>query len=305
MTDVRVPDLQTVVQRLMRFWIAEGCFFVPSHDAPILAPLQHPRVFLGLFDDDGPRRTALLQPVRRPRDSRYGDQPYRLARHLQLQILLNPNPDDLMASYLRSLRAIGLQLDLHDVRFAESRWEMPALDTWGEGWSVRIDGMGVTRLTVLQAAGGVSLTPVRAEIVYGIERLTTCLAGAASAYDVPWASGGPSYGALHRHDEREHARFDLELVEVAGLDAAWRHGLESADRALAAGLGRTAFDAAMDALHALERQAARGVLPDAEYESRQADVAARVAAVVSAVVSARASRDDTAGARAARPEAKP
>ncbi len=266
MTDVLAPDLQTVVQRLMRFWIDEGCFFVPGHDAPVMAALQHPHIFLGLFDDVGRRRTALLQTVRRPQDSRYGDQPYRLARHLQLQIVLNPNPDDLMASYLRSLRAIGLQLDLHDLRFAESRWEMPALDAWGVGWSVRIDGMGVTRLTVLQAAGGVALTPVRAEIVYGIERLTTCLAGATSAFDVSWAPDGPSYGTLHWQDEREDARFDLELAEGADLDAAWGHALAAADSALAAGLSRTAFDAAMGALHVLERHMARGVLPAGAYE---------------------------------------
>ncbi len=282
MRDSAVSALQSLVLRLTRFWIDEGCYFLPGYDAPVVAALQHPRAFLTLFDND-PRCLAFLQTVRRPGDGRHGEQPYRLGHHLQLEVLLSPAPGDFMACYLRSLRAIGMQLDLHDLRFAESRWDLPALGAWGQGWSVRVDGMGVTRLTLLQAAGGTPLTPVRLEIVYGIERLATCLAGAASAYDVAWADDGPSHGALYRLDEAERSRYDMGVADPEALERCWYDALAAADTALAAGLAGVAYESAMAALFALERQAARGVLPAGGYQAGASEVAVRVAAVAASL----------------------
>lgn len=261
-------NLQDTVLRLTRFWVEEGCLVLPGADQPLAAGIEHPQAFAGLFGE-APYRRVFVQTVRRPADGRHGTQPYRLARHQQVVVLLRPAPDELLPIYLRSLRAVGAQLDLHDLRFAEGDWRSAVLDAWGLGWNVRLDGLGVTRVTWVQQAGGQSLDPVAAEITYGVERLVTCLAEAPSTYDIDWSAGGPRYGALRRRDEEEASRHAFAVVETETLRARFEGHREEAERCLAAALPGVAYEAVLRAADALAMLSARRAL--APGERRQAE----------------------------------
>lgn len=259
-------SLQDIALRLTRFWVDEGCRWLPAADLPLSAAVHHPQAFFGLLDTE-PVRWVGLQPVRRPRDGRHGEQPYRLAGHLQLEVLYQPAPDDLLALVLRSLRAIGFQIDLHDLRFAEGRWRSETIDAWGAGWNLRVDGLGVARITLLQAVAGAPLEPVCAEVTYGVERLATCVTGAASAYDLAWSSGGPSYRAVRAADEEEASRWAFELADVERLRRRLADGEAEARACLDQGLGRLAYEAAMAVDADLEVLAARAGLEVGEREA--------------------------------------
>lgn len=254
-----MSTIQDVVLGLTRFWVDQGCALLAAADQPVAAAVMHPQAFPLLFGA-APCRLVFAQSVRRPLDGRHGVQPYRLAKHLQVEVVLKPAPDDLLPRYLDSLRALGFQLEEHDVRFAEGRWRAPGLAAWGMGWNVRIDGLGVSRLTVLQEAGGAALAPVSAELVYGVERLATSLAGAAAVFDVPWTDAGPSYGDLRRQEEREMSRYAFEVAGIDQLSAALDAAAAEAERCLDAGLSVSGYEAALRASHTLDLLAARGAL---------------------------------------------
>lgn len=187
-----MPDhsFQSLTQTLLNFWAERDCLLEYPMDLEVGAGTMHPATFLRVLGPE-PWRVAYVQPSRRPADGRYGDNPFRLYKHYQLQVILKPSPLEVQEIYLDSLRAVGLDLTRHDIRFEEDNWESPTLGAWGVGWQVLLDGMEVTQFTYFQQAGGIELAPVSAEITYGLERLTMFLARQSSIFDIEW---GASFG---------------------------------------------------------------------------------------------------------------
>lgn len=253
------PSLQDVVLRLQRFWSQRGCLLLPGCDFGVPYATLQPDSFFRVLGAE-PWQAARLQPVRRPLDGRHGEHPYRLIKHLQLQVVLKPPPAEVETLYLESLAAVGLELELHDLRFVEWQWELVSLGARGRGWHALLDGLGVARLTYLERLADRDLDPASFEISYGLERLSMSLQAAESAFAVSWSEVGPDYGHLRRRDEQELSRY---VVEIADADAQ-RHRLETlrvdAERCLEAGLARAAYELAVKCLEPLDVLDARGDL---------------------------------------------
>jgi len=211
-----MQSFQELIFRLSEFWAREGCVLQQPYDLEVGAGTMHPDTFLRVLGPE-PWKVAYVQPSRRPADARYGDNPFRLGKHNQFQVILKPNPKDIQALYVRSLEALGLDLTQHDLRFEEDNWEAPTLGAWGVGWQVMLDGMEITQFTYFQQAGGLELSPISAEITYGLERITMFLAQAQSLYDIEWVEGGIDYRQVRHQDEAEMSKYYFELADVEFL----------------------------------------------------------------------------------------
>lgn len=176
---------------------------------------MHPETFLRVLGPE-PYNVAFVQPSRRPADARFGENPFRLGKHLQMQVILKPSPHDVQELYLKSLTAMGIDPTCHDVRFEEDNWESPTLGAWGVGWQVLLDGMEITQFTYFQQAGGIDLQPVSAELTYGLERIAMFLQRKDSIYDIVWG-GGVHYGAVRHQDEVELSRYAFNVADVQML----------------------------------------------------------------------------------------
>ena len=204
--------LQSLIAELTAFWEGEGCLIEQPYDLPVGAGTMHPATFLRVLGPE-PWRCAYVQPSRRPADGRYGENPFRLGKHLQFQVVLKPSPEDVQRTYLRSLERLGIVLADHDVRFEEDNWESPTLGAWGVGWQVVMDGMEITQFTYFQQAGGIDLAPITAEITYGLERIAMFLSKLDSIYDVMW-NETLSYGQVRRREEVELSKYDFEVADA-------------------------------------------------------------------------------------------
>jgi glycyl-tRNA synthetase alpha chain len=253
-----MQTFQELIFRLSEFWARQGCVLQQPLDLEVGAGTMHPDTFLRVLGPE-PWRVAYVQPSRRPADGRYGDNPFRLGKHHQFQVILKPSPDDVQKLYLRSLEAIGLDLAQHDLRFEEDNWEAPTLGAWGVGWQVMLDGMEITQFTYFQQAGGIELAPISAELTYGLERLTMFLSQSRSIYEIEWVEG-LSYGQVRRQEEVELSRYYFELADVTFLQQQFE-GLErEAERCLAAGLVLPAYECALKCSHAFNVLDARGAV---------------------------------------------
>jgi glycyl-tRNA synthetase alpha chain len=253
---------QDLILRLQSFWAERGCMIEMPLDVEVGAGTMHPATFLRVLGPE-PWKVAYVQPSRRPADGRYGDNPFRLGKHYQFQVVLKPSPIDVQDLYLDSLRAIGLDLTRHDVRFEEDNWEAPTLGAWGVGWQVLLDGMEITQFTYFQQAGGIDLSPVSAEITYGIERLTMFLSRKNSAFDIEWG-GGFTYGDVRKQDEYEFSRYYFELADI---DLHWKllEQYESeARRCLENQLVFPAYDWTLKCSHTFNTLDARGAVSATE-----------------------------------------
>jgi glycyl-tRNA synthetase alpha chain len=253
-----VLTLQRLIADLSAFWEGEGCLIEQPYDLPVGAGTMHPATFLRVLGPE-PWRCAYVQPSRRPADGRYGENPFRLGKHLQLQVVLKPSPEDAQEMYLRSLEKLGISLADHDVRFEEDNWESPTLGAWGVGWQVLMDGMEITQFTYFQQAGGIDLSPVSAEITYGLERIAMFLSKVNSVYDVMWTEK-ISYGDVRRAEERELSKYHFEVASPE-LAASLLDGYEREARAaLAAGLVLPAYEATLACSHQFNVLDARGAV---------------------------------------------
>ena len=215
---------QDLLFRLQQFWAAQGCVLQQGYDVEVGAGTMSPETFLRVLGPK-PFRVAYAQPSRRPADGRYGENPNRLFKHTQLQVILKPPPEDIQALYLRSLQAIGIDLTRHDVKFEEDNWESPTLGAWGLGWQVMLDGLEITQFTYFQQCGGIDLDPISGEITYGLERIAAFLQDAASIYDIVWArepdtGRAVTYGEVRLQDELQFSIYNFERADVARL---WKH----------------------------------------------------------------------------------
>ena len=206
-------DFQRLIRTLDTFWERHGCHIVQPYDMEMGAGTFHPATFFGALGPS-PSRAAYVQPSRRPTDGRYGENPLRMQRYYQYQVLLKPSPDNAQALYLKSLEACGLKLADHDVRFVQDDWESPTLGAWGLGWEVWLDSLEVTQFTYFQQVGGIDLNPITCEITYGLERITMFAQGTSDVYRVAY---GPAktYGDLHLEPERQGSRYNFDLADVA------------------------------------------------------------------------------------------
>jgi glycyl-tRNA synthetase alpha chain len=215
---------QELIFTLQKFWADNGCILQQPYDVEVGAGTMAPETFLRVLGPK-PYKVAYLQPSRRPADGRYGDNPNRLYKHTQLQVILKPPPDDVQELYLRSLEAIGIDLAKHDLKFEEDNWESPTLGAWGIGWQVMMDGMEITQFTYFQQCGGVDLDPISAELTYGLERLCAFLQDVDSVYDIVWARDPRNGTEVKYHDVRhaEELQFSVYNFEHADVSKLWEH----------------------------------------------------------------------------------
>jgi glycyl-tRNA synthetase alpha chain len=199
---------QDVILDLSRFWAREGCVLALPYDLEVGAGTMCPESFLRVLGPK-PWRVAYPQPSRRPADGRYGENPNRLLKHTQMQVILKPPPSDIQEIYLKSLTALGIELRDHDVRFEEDNWEAPTLGAWGIGWQVMLDGLEITQFTYFQQCGGIDLDPISVEITYGLERIAAFLQNVDDVFEVRW-NNELSYSDLRRDEERELSIYDFE-----------------------------------------------------------------------------------------------
>jgi glycyl-tRNA synthetase alpha chain len=208
-------SFQDLIFNLTRFWADQGCVIALPYDLEVGAGTMCPETFLRVLGPT-PWRVAYVQPSRRPADGRYGENPNRLLKHTQMQVILKPPPDDVQDLYLKSIEALGINLREHDIRFEEDNWEAPTLGAWGIGWQVMLDGLEITQFTYFQQCGGLDLDPISAELTYGLERIAAFLQGVDSVYDVKWDSGR-NYSELRQQEERELSVYDFEGVDSTDL----------------------------------------------------------------------------------------
>jgi glycyl-tRNA synthetase alpha chain len=220
---------------------------------------MHTDTFLRVLGPE-PWRVAYVQPSRRPPDGRYGDNPFRLGKHYQFQVILKPSPDDVQALYLRSLEAMGIDLKVHDLRFEEDNWEAPTLGAWGVGWQVMLDGMEISQFTYFQQAGGLELQPISAELTYGLERITMFLGLKDSIYDIAWVPDGFDYRAVRHQEEVEFSKYYFEVADVEFLRAQLAGWEREARRCLDAGLVLPAYECALKGSHLFNVLDARGAV---------------------------------------------
>lgn len=203
---------QELIFRLQKFWSEQGCAIQQPYDIEVGAGTMAPETFLRVLGPK-PYRVAYVQPARRPADGRYGENPNRLYKHMQFQVVLKPSPAAIQDIYLRSIEAIGIDLKLHDIRFEEDNWESPTLGAWGIGWQVLLDGLEITQFTYFQQCGGLDLDPASVELTYGLERIAAFLENVDTIYDIRWTDG-LSYGDVRLAEERQLSAYSFDYADI-------------------------------------------------------------------------------------------
>jgi glycyl-tRNA synthetase alpha chain len=218
------PTFQELILRLQAFWAERGCVLQQPYDVEVGAGTMAPETFLRVLGPK-PYKVAFVQPSRRPADGRYGENPNRLFKHMQLQVILKPPPENVQELYLESLAAIGIDLRQHDIKFEEDNWEAPTLSAWGVGWQVMLDGLEITQFTYFQQCGGIDLFPISVELTYGLERIAAFLQDVDSIYEIVWArdpetAQATTYGDVRLADELQFSVYNFEAADV---ERTWKH----------------------------------------------------------------------------------
>jgi len=208
---------QDLILQLSQFWVKQGCVLQQPYDVEVGAGTMHPETFFRVLGEQ-PYRVGYVQPSRRPADGRYGENPNRLYKHTQFQVILKPSPVDVQDVYLKSLSALGINLKEHDIRFEEDNWESPTLGAWGIGWQVLLDGLEITQFTYFQQSGGIDLDPISVELTYGLERICAFLQGVESVYDLRW-SADKSYGDIRLMEEQQLSEYSFDRSDAHAIRA--------------------------------------------------------------------------------------
>jgi glycyl-tRNA synthetase alpha chain len=274
------PNFQDTIRTLEGYWADYGCVLMQPYHTELAAGTMNPATFLRSL---GPRpwKTAYVEPVIRPLDGRYGENPYRFQHYFQYQVVIKPAPADVLDLYFASLEAIGIDLARHDVRLVEDDWEQPTLGAWGLGWEVWCDGMEITQWTYFQQLGGFDVELVPAEITYGLERLAMFLQGKRSAFELEWAPG-VTWGDVYRESERQWSAYNFELAPVEVLTRRFGEHEEECRTLLERRLALPAYDQVLKASHTFNLLDARGALSVTErtgYIGRVRNLAREVAQV--------------------------
>lgn len=266
MSDPRAPSFQDLILTLHRYWSDQGCLILQPYDMEMGAGTFHTATTLRALGPD-PWNAAFVQPCRRPTDGRYGENPNRLQHYYQYQVILKPSPPDLQDLYLGSLKAIGLDLLKHDIRFVEDDWESPTLGAWGLGWEVWCDGMEVTQFTYFQQMGGFDCKPVAGELTYGLERLAMYIQNVDSVYDLDFNGRGVTYGDVFLENERQMSEWNFEVANTEALFDLFRKAAAECENCLAHKLPIPAYEQAIKASHVFNLLNARGVISVAERQA--------------------------------------
>ena len=269
---------QDIVFALEKFWSKRGCLVFQPYDLEKGAGTFNPATFLRSLGPK-PWAAAYVEPSRRPTDGRYGENPNRLQRYYQFQVVIKPAPSDIQRLYLESLEAIGIKARKHDIRFVEDDWESPTLGAWGLGWEVWLDSMEITQFTYFQQMGGINLHPITVEITYGLERLAMFSQRKNSVFDVEWTKG-VTYGDVHKEDERQFSTFNFSMTDPDVLRRHFTDYETLALKLLAENLPLPAYDATMKCSHLFNLLDARGAISVSErtgFIGRIRNLARRVA----------------------------
>jgi len=264
----QVSTFQGLILALQDYWARQGCVLLQPYDMEVGAGTFHPATFLRSIGPE-PWRTAYVQPSRRPTDGRYGENPNRLQHYYQFQVLLKPSPDNIQDLYLDSLKELGLDPLVHDIRFVEDNWESPTLGAWGLGWEIWLNGMEVTQFTYFQQVGGLDCRPVSGEITYGLERIAMYLQGVESVFDLVWTDGPQGkvrYGDVFHQNEVEMSRFNFEHANTEVLFN-WFDSCEKDSQALIeADLPLPAYELMLKASHTFNLLDARSAISVTERQ---------------------------------------
>lgn len=263
-----IDTFQGLILALQTYWAEQGCVILQPYDMEMGAGTFHTATFLRAL---GPEtwNAAYVQPSRRPKDGRYGENPNRLQHYYQFQVVLKPNPDNIQQLYLDSLKAIGIDPLVHDIRFVEDNWESPTLGAWGLGWEVWLNGMEVTQFTYFQQVGGVECYPVTGEITYGLERLAMYLQGVDSVYDLVWTKGQfgtVTYGDVFHQNEVEQSTYNFEYANVEKMFELFDFYEAEATRLIEAKLPLPAYEQVVKASHSFNLLDARGAISVTERQ---------------------------------------
>lgn len=252
-------SFQQILLTLQQFWAQQGCVILQPYDMEVGAGTSHPATCLRAL---GPKtwNAAYVQPSRRPKDGRYGENPNRLQHYYQFQVILKPSPDNIQELYLESLGRLGIDPLAHDIRFVEDDWENPTLGAWGLGWEVWLDGMEVTQFTYFQQVGGIECNPVSGEITYGLERLAMYIQGKENVYDLDFNGRGVTYGDVFLQNEKEFSAYNLQCANTDQLLRQFTDAEEECKSLLDKNLPLPAYDQCLKAGHRFNLLDARGVI---------------------------------------------
>ncbi len=268
-------SFQDLILTLHAYWSKQGCVILQPYDMEVGAGTFHPATTLRALGPN-PWNAAYVQPSRRPTDGRYGENPNRLQHYYQYQVIMKPSPANLQDLYLGSLREIGIDPLLHDIRFVEDDWESPTLGAWGLGWEVWCDGMEVTQFTYFQQMGGFDCKPVAGELTYGLERLAMYIQGVDSVYDLRFNDAGVSYGDVFLENEKQMSKWNFEIADTDKLFRWFKDAEEECRACIANAVPLAAYDQAIKASHVFNLLQARGVISvqeRASYMGRVRDLA--------------------------------
>lgn len=249
---------QDMILELQKYWSSKGCAILQPYDLEVGAGTFHTATFLRAIGPE-PWKAAYVQPSRRPKDGRYGENPNRLQHYYQFQVVLKPSPSDIIDLYLGSLKVIGINPLEHDIRFVEDDWESPTLGAWGLGWEVWLNGMEVTQFTYFQEVGGISCKPVMGEITYGLERLAMYLQAKDSVFDLAWAPG-ITYRDVYHQNEVEQSTYNFEKADIDLLFANFSAFEKEAMAVFQQGLPLPGYELVMKCSHAFNLLDARGAI---------------------------------------------
>jgi glycyl-tRNA synthetase alpha chain len=280
-----MPSFQSLILQLSAFWDRQGCALLQPYDMEVGAGTFHTATFLRALGPE-PWNAAYVQPSRRPKDGRYGENPNRLQHYYQYQVALKPSPLDIQERYLESLRGLGIDPRSHDIRFVEDDWESPTLGAWGLGWEVWLDGMEVTQFTYFQEVGSLPCKPVLGEITYGLERLAMYLQGKQSVFDLVWTPG-VTYGDVYHQNEVEQSRYNFELSNAEMLFRHFSDYEAEAKRLVQAQCVLPAYEMVMKCSHTFNLLDARGAISVTERAAYIGRVRALARAVAHAYCEAR------------------
>jgi len=271
MSKYDLKTFQGLIQTLQGYWAERGCVLLQSYDMEMGAGTFHPATFLRAI---GPQswNAAYVQPCRRPTDGRYGENPNRLQQYYQFQVVLKPSPLDIQNQYLGSLKEIGIDPLVHDIRFVEDNWESPTLGAWGLGWEVWLNGMEVTQFTYFQQVGGLDCRPVTGEITYGLERLAMYIQGVDNVFDLVWARGPGdvpvTYGDVFLANEKEMSTYNFECADISSLFRMFDDNEQDSQALIEKDLPLPAYEAVLKASHVFNLLDARHAISVTARQSR-------------------------------------
>ncbi len=273
---------------LQKFWADQGCYLAQPYDLEVGAGTMTPDTFFRVLDKR-PWKVAYVQPSRRPTDGRYGDNPHRVQKHFQYQVIIKPSPPDIQQVYIKSLVSLGINVQEHDLRFDEDDWESPSIGAWGVGWQVLLDGLEITQFTYFQQAGGIDLSPVPVELTYGLERLEMFLEGKDDIYDLDW-SHDVSYQDLRYVEEKEFSEYNFSQADIRGLKESFRLNEREAQQLINKDLLLPAYDMCLKCSHFFNLLDSRGAISVTE----RVKMIAQIRALVSQIAQKYTAREDSA-----------